>query len=104
VAKELRLVMCPEVHTPSNLKGKMVTDYVGFIKEAGTKHFGLNIGFSVFRSRFGEGEWKDPKFRPNTPEDKEALVRNLFQGKLHPGRRARRLGFSMPSARSSRLK
>ena len=61
--------MCPEIHIPSNLKGKMVQDYVEFIKETGTKNFALNIDFSVFRTKFGEGEWKDPKFTPNMPED-----------------------------------
>ncbi len=69
LAEKLGLVMCPEIHTPSNLNGKMVSDYVEFIKETGTKHFGLNIDFSVFRSKFGEGEWKDPKFKHNVPED-----------------------------------
>lgn len=69
LAEELGLVMCPEIHIPSNLKGKMVQDYVEFIKETGTKSFALNIDFSVFRTKFGEGEWKDPKFTPNVPED-----------------------------------
>ena len=45
LAEELDIQMCPEIHTPSNLKGKLVTDFVEFIRETGTKHFGLNIDF-----------------------------------------------------------
>ena len=69
LAEELDIQMCPEIHTPSNLKGKLVTDFVEFIRETGTKHFGLNIDFSVFRTEFKEGEWVDPNFTPNKPED-----------------------------------
>lgn len=69
LAEELGIQMCPEIHTPSNLKGKLVTDFVDFIKETGTKNFGLNIDFSVFRTEFKEGEWVDPNFTPNKPED-----------------------------------
>ncbi len=69
LAEQLDIKMCPEIHTPSNLNGKMVREYVEFIEETGTKHFGLNIDFSVFRCHFGEGEWKDPHFQPNVPED-----------------------------------
>ena len=42
--------MCIRDSIPSNLKGKMVQDYVEFIKETGTKNFALNIDFSVFLS------------------------------------------------------
>ncbi len=69
LAEKLNMKMCPEIHIPTNLKGKMVSEYVDFIKETGTKNFGLNIDFSVFRTEFEEGEWKDPAFVPNEPED-----------------------------------
>jgi len=69
LAEELGIKMCPEIHIPSNLKGKMVTEYVDFIKETGTKNFGLNIDFSVFRTEFSEGEYRDPNYTPNVPED-----------------------------------
>ncbi|MCF0141883.1 MAG: TIM barrel protein, partial [Parasporobacterium sp.] len=69
LAEKLDLKMCPEIHTPSNLKGEMVKQYVEFIEETGTKNFGLNIDFSVFRTKFREGEWVDPAFVPNEPED-----------------------------------
>lgn len=78
LAKKLGLVMLPEIHTPSNLKGKMVQDYVEFIKETGTRNFGLNIDFSVFRSVFKEGEWKDPAFEPNKPEDIIPLLPYIY--------------------------
>lgn len=69
LAEKLNMKMCPEIHIPTNLKGKMVSEYVDFIKETGTKNFGLNIDFSVFRTEFEEGEWVDPTFVPNEPED-----------------------------------
>ncbi len=69
LAEELNMKMCPEIHIPTNLKGAMVKDYVDFIKETGTKQFGLNIDFSVFRTKFAEGEWVDPNFVANEPED-----------------------------------
>ena len=69
LAEELDVKMCPEIHNPSNLKGKIVKDFVGFIRETGTRHFGLNIDFSVFRTEFAPGEFRDPNFTPNEPED-----------------------------------
>ena len=78
LAEQLDIKMCPEIHTPSNLNGKMVHEYVEFIEETGTKHFGLNIDFSVFRCRFAEGEWKDPHFTPNVPEDIVPLLPYVY--------------------------
>ena len=69
LAEELGLVMCPEIHIPSNLKGKMVSEYVDFIQKTGTKGFALNIDFSVFRNQFAPGEHRNPSFTPNEPED-----------------------------------
>ena len=69
LAEELGMVMCPEIHNPTSLKSQMVQDYVEFIEKTGTKSFGLNVDFSVFRTKFDEGEWVDPAFKPNAPED-----------------------------------
>ena len=69
LAEKLGIQMCPEIHTPTNLKSEMVANFVEFIKETGTKCFGLNIDFSVFRTEFAEGEYKDPQFTPNVPEE-----------------------------------
>ena len=80
LAEELGIKMCPEIHTPSNLKGKLVTDFVDFIKETGTRNFGLNIDFSVFRTEFKEGEWKDPNYTPNKPEDIIPLLPYINKG------------------------
>lgn len=78
LAEQLNIKMCPEIHTPSNLNGKMVREYVEFIEETGTKYFGLNIDFSVFRCRFADGEWKDPHFKPNVPEDIVPLLPYVY--------------------------
>lgn len=76
LAEKLGLCMCPEIHIPTNLKSKMVQEFVDFIKETGTNSFGLNIDFSVFRTleSFGEGEHVDPMFVPNKPEDIIPLI------------------------------
>ena len=78
LAQKLGLVMLPEIHTPSNLKGKLVTDFVEFIEETGTKNFGLNIDFSVFRTGFNEGEWRSPEYVPNVPEDMIPLLPYIY--------------------------
>lgn len=78
LAEGLGIQMCPEIHTPTNLKGKMVSDFVEFIRETGTKNFGLNIDFSVFRTEFAEGEYKDPHFTPNAPEDLIPLLPYIY--------------------------
>lgn len=78
LAEKLEIQMCPEIHTPTNLKGQMVTDFVEFIKETGTKNFGLNIDFSVFRTEFAEGEYRDPHFTPNVPEDLIPLLPYIY--------------------------
>jgi hypothetical protein len=51
VAQENNFKMCPEIHSPTVLKSKMVDDYVDFIQKTGTKNFGINIDFGVFASR-----------------------------------------------------
>lgn len=78
LAAELDIKMCPEIHCPSNLNGEMVNMYVDFIKETGTKNFGLNIDFSVFRTEFAEGEWRDPLYEPNKPEDIIPLLPYIY--------------------------
>ncbi len=78
LAEELDIKMCPEIHTPTNLKGQMVADFVDFIKETGTKNFGLNIDFSVFRTEFGENDFKDPHYTANVPEDMIPLLPYIY--------------------------
>ena len=78
LAERLGLQMCPEIHIPTNLKSQMIEDYVAFINETGTKSFGLNIDFSVFRTKFNEGEHVDPHFVPNAPEDIIPLLPYIY--------------------------
>jgi hypothetical protein len=51
VAEENNFKMCPEIHSPTRLKSKMIDDYVEFIEKTKTKWFGLNIDFGVFATR-----------------------------------------------------
>lgn len=78
VAEECGIKMCPEIHTPTNLNSKMVQDYVEFIEKTGTKNFGLNIDFSVFRTVFGEHDYKDPNYQANVPEDLIPLLPYIY--------------------------
>ena len=78
LAERLELNLCPEIHIPTNLKSRMVQDYVAFIQETGTKNFGLNIDFSVFRTRFNPGEYVSPGFVANAPEDIIPLLPYIY--------------------------
>ena len=66
LAEKYDVRMCPEIHAPTLLNSKMVKEYVEFIKETGTKYFGLNIDFGVFQtsaldaSEYGPGDWVMP--------------------------------------------
>ena len=51
-AEKYDVIMCPEIHLTTVLGDQFVQDYVDFIEETGTKHFGLNIDLSVFQNRF----------------------------------------------------
>lgn len=73
-AEEYGVVMCPEIHIPTNLKSDMVKEYTKFIDETGTKNFGLNIDLSVFRSNFDKGEFHPDTFVANVPEDLTPLL------------------------------
>jgi hypothetical protein len=51
-AQKYNVRMCPEIHSPTRLKSKMIDDYVDFIeKEKTTPWFGLNIDFGVFMNK-----------------------------------------------------
>ena len=75
MAEQYNVRMCPEIHAPTELKSKMVHDYVEFIERTGTKYFGLNIDFGVFETNpLPESEWggnprKMPPFTPSKVED-----------------------------------
>lgn len=78
LAEEHNIRMCPEIHTPSVLNSKMVNDYVEFIEQTGTKNFGLNIDFSVFRNRYSENERKRPGVRWSNPEELIPLLPYIY--------------------------
>jgi hypothetical protein len=50
-AEKYNVKMCPEIHSPTVLKSRMVDDYVDFIQKTGTNTFGLNIDFGVFQNK-----------------------------------------------------
>lgn len=50
IAEKYDVVMCPEIHYPTFLLDPMITEYIDFIKEENTKHFGLNIDFGIFQT------------------------------------------------------
>ncbi len=51
VAEQYNFKMCPEIHAPTMLNSKMISEYVDFIQKTNTKYFGLNIDFGVFQTR-----------------------------------------------------
>ena len=63
-AEELDVKIAPEIHSPTPLKSKTVEDYMDLIAKTGTKHFGMLIDTSIFKTREGRtlapGEWADP--------------------------------------------
>ena len=78
LAEKYDIKMLPEIHMPTTLSDKMVQDYVDFIKETGTKHFGLNIDFGVFRNKFAENERRRPDWNPSTPEELIPLLPYIY--------------------------
>jgi sugar phosphate isomerase/epimerase len=69
LAEECDIKMCPEIHAPTNLDSEMVRNYVEFIEETGTKHFGLNIDFGVFRNNFDGEPAHHRTFMGSKPEE-----------------------------------
>ena len=78
LAEEHNIRMCPEIHQPSVLNSKMVSDYVDFIEQTGTKNFGLNIDFSVFRNKFTEHDYKPEGYVPSRPEELVPLLPYIY--------------------------
>lgn len=75
LAEKYDVRMCPEIHPPTQLKSKMVEDYVEFIEETGTKYFGLNIDFGIFQtnplpaSEWGANDFVMPEYEGCPVED-----------------------------------
>lgn len=69
-AEKYGVVMCPEIHSPTLLKDKMIEEYVEFIDKTGTKNFGMNIDFGVFMTKpFHIPHFEAPPHRYSLPED-----------------------------------
>ena len=69
VAEECGIKMCPEIHAPTNLDSDLVRNFVEFIEETGTKNFGLNIDFGVFRNNFDGEPAHHNNFMGSKPEE-----------------------------------
>ncbi len=69
LAEECGIKMCPEIHAPTNLDSQMVRNFVEFIEETGTKNFGLNIDFGVFRNNFDNEPEHRNNFMGSKPEE-----------------------------------
>lgn len=78
LAEECNVRMCPEIHAPTNLDSKMVSDYVEFIEQTGTKYFGLNIDFGVFRNVFPKDEKRQRRFKESKPESIIPLLPYIY--------------------------
>jgi sugar phosphate isomerase/epimerase len=48
LAAEKNIIICPEIHSPTPIKHKVVDDYLSFIERTGTEHFGLLIDTGIF--------------------------------------------------------
>lgn len=73
IAEKYNVVMCPELHQPTELKSQIVDEYIEFIERTGTKHFGVNIDFGVFQTA---DRLNIPGFdnQPSPPEDMVDLL------------------------------
>lgn len=63
-AERYDVVMCPEIHLPTQLSDRFVQDYIDFIDKTGTKNFALNIDLSVFQNRY---DYPGCFYGPDTP-------------------------------------
>jgi len=77
LAERLNLRLCPEIHTPSSLTEGFILEYVDFIKQTGTKYFGINVDFSVFRTS-GRQNTPGQKASYSEPEDIIPLLPYIY--------------------------
>jgi sugar phosphate isomerase/epimerase len=50
-AHELGIVICPEIHSPTPIRHRVVEDYVAFVERTGTTNMGLLIDTGIFQDR-----------------------------------------------------
>jgi sugar phosphate isomerase/epimerase len=51
LAAEHDIVICPEIHSPTPIRHKVVDEYIEFIERTGTKQFGLLIDTGIFMTK-----------------------------------------------------
>lgn len=51
LAQEKGIVICPEIHSPTPIRHKVVDEYIDFIQRTGTKNFGLLIDTGIFMTK-----------------------------------------------------
>lgn len=84
LAERYDVRMCPELHSPTLLKSRMVDDYVEFIEKTGTRHFGLNVDFGIFQTGdntlvgFGPNDFVGPPCDHSPVEDIVPLLSYVF--------------------------
>ena len=78
LAEECGIKMCPEIHAPTNLDSELVRNFVEFIDETGTKNFGLNIDFGVFRNNFDGEPEHHRTFMGSKPEEIIPLLPYIY--------------------------
>jgi len=84
LAEKYDVRMCPEIHSPTILDSKMIHDYVEFIEKENTKHFGLNIDFSIFQTGdnslvgFGENDFVGPPCERSKVEELVPLLKYVY--------------------------
>ncbi|WP_367281260.1 C-glycoside deglycosidase beta subunit domain-containing protein [Demequina lignilytica] len=69
LAQEKGIVICPEIHSPTPIKHKVVDDYLAFIERTGTRNFGLLIDTGIFMTRtaFQGMDGKEPENEDDVP-------------------------------------
>jgi sugar phosphate isomerase/epimerase len=51
LATKYDIIICPEIHSPTPIRHKVVDGYIDFIERTGTKHFGLLIDTGIFQDQ-----------------------------------------------------
>ncbi|MDN4476089.1 DUF6379 domain-containing protein [Demequina sp. SYSU T00192] len=76
LAADKGVVICPEIHSPTPIKHRVVDDYIAFIERTGTKNFGLLIDTGIFMTKhafFGLDGMAEPTSVEEVPVPLRAL-------------------------------
>lgn len=93
LAADLDIIICPEIHSPTPIRHRVVEEYVELIDRTGTEHFGLMLDTGIFQDRPipltpGELPGERPAFLDGIavdPEDVELIAEHIVfvQAKFH---------------------